>query len=158
MKIDLSLTTEKVVVHKPNAVIKGLYHTSLFHDLALADTVRQRYGAIPDNIQLRPHGADVPIDVSLLDAKAVFFVKEFDGQKQRKDLNFHQHAPLLDGVWVQLEFHDGETLEGMIFNSIYPLIDPGFFLLPTDPGSNNRLVYVLKHALADYRVLGLRPL
>lgn len=156
MKIDLALTTEKVVVHKADTIVKGLYETSLFHDLT--DTVRQRHGAIPDNIQLRPNGSGAPIDVSLLDAKAVFFVKEFDGQKQRKDLNFHQHAPSLDGVWVQLEFHDGETLEGMIFNSIHPLIDAGFFLIPTDPGSNNRLVYVLKNALVNYRVLGLRPL
>ncbi|MEO8725458.1 MAG: hypothetical protein ABI383_04990 [Acidobacteriaceae bacterium] len=158
MKIDLRLTTEKVVVHKADAVVKGLYDTSLFHDLAMADTVRQRYGAIPDRIQLRLHGSGLPLDISLVDAKAVFFVKDFDGQKQRKDLNFHQRASSIDGVWVQLAFHDGETLEGMVFNSIHPLIDPGFFLIPTDPGSNNRLVYVLKHALADYRVLGLRPL
>jgi hypothetical protein len=37
-------------------------------------------------------------------------------------------------------------------------VDPGFFLLPTDPDSNNKLVYVLKSWLVDHRVLGMRKL
>jgi hypothetical protein len=154
--IDVTLTTEKVVIHKPDSVVKGFYETSLFQNLA--QTVRQRYGTIPESVQLRLPASDERIEVSLEDAKAVFFVKEFDGKKARKDLNFHQNTPLNEGVWVQLQFTDGEILEGLIYNSIFPLIEPGFFLIPTDPGSNNRLIYVLKHALSNFRVLGLRPL
>jgi hypothetical protein len=30
--------------------------------------------------------------------------------------------------------------------------------MPTDPGSNNKLVYVLKSWIADHRVLGVRKL
>ncbi len=154
--IDVNVTTEKVVIHKPDAVVKGFYETALFKNLA--ETVRQHYGGIPELLELRKPGTDERIEVSLEDAKAVFFVKEFDGQKQRRDVNFHQHAPVNDGIWVQLQFQDGENLEGLIYNSIHPLLDLGFFLIPTDPGSNNRLVYVLKNSLANFRVLGLRPL
>jgi hypothetical protein len=49
-------------------------------------------------------------------------------------------------------------MEGIVYNSIRYLIDPGFFLLPTDPGSNNKLVYVLKSWLVDHRILGMRKL
>jgi hypothetical protein len=38
------------------------------------------------------------------------------------------------------------------------LVDPGFFLVPTHPGSNNKLIYVSKSQLADHRVLGTRNL
>jgi hypothetical protein len=37
-------------------------------------------------------------------------------------------------------------------------VDPGFFVLPTDPGSNNKLAYVMKSWLVDHRVLGMRKL
>jgi hypothetical protein len=59
---------------------------------------------------------------------------------------------------MRLQFLDGEVMEGIVYNSIRYLIDPGFFLLPTDPDSNNRLVYVRKNWLADHRVLGMRKL
>jgi hypothetical protein len=49
-------------------------------------------------------------------------------------------------------------MEGIVYNSICYLVDSGFFLLPTDPDSNNRLVYVRKSWLTDHRVLGLRKL
>jgi hypothetical protein len=80
----------------------------------------------------------------------------FEGDSDHKELNFHSRAPIVHGIWVRLQFRDGEVMEGIIYNSIRYLVDPGFFLLPTDPDSNNRLVYVRKSWLADYRVLGMR--
>jgi hypothetical protein len=38
------------------------------------------------------------------------------------------------------------------------LVDPGFYLVPTHPGSNNKLIYISKSQLADHRVLGTRNL
>jgi hypothetical protein len=34
-------------------------------------------------------------------------------------------------------------------------MDPGFFLRPTNPGGNNKLVYVMKNGLVEHHVLGL---
>jgi hypothetical protein len=59
---------------------------------------------------------------------------------------------------MRLQFVDGEVMEGIVYNSIRYLIDPGFFLLPTDPDSNNKVVYVRKDRLVDLRVLGMRKL
>jgi hypothetical protein len=50
------------------------------------------------------------------------------------------------------------VIEGIVHNSIRYLLDPGFFLVPTHPGSNNRLIYISKSQLADHRVLGTRNL
>jgi hypothetical protein len=49
-------------------------------------------------------------------------------------------------------------MEGLVHNTIRFVVDPGFFIRPTDPESNNRLVYVVKNGLKDCRVLGLRNL
>jgi hypothetical protein len=59
---------------------------------------------------------------------------------------------------MRLEIDTGEAMEGLVYNSLRCLVDPGFFFLPTDPESNNTFVYVMKKALVDHRVLGIRPL
>ena len=146
----------KVVINKQDEVIKGVLESGLYE--GVEDAVWQRRGGLPDVLTLRRPESHETFEASLSGAKAVFFVHEFEGKKQRRDLHFHNNAPVHDGVWVRVEFHDGEELEGLIYNSILPLIEPGFFLLPTDPGSNNRLIYVLKDALTNFCVLGVRQL
>ncbi len=89
------------------------------------------------------------------EVKAVFFVSDLEGKPNHLSLRFHALEPVLPGVWVQVQFLDGEVIEGIVENSIRFLVDPGFFLRPTDPSSNNKLIYVLKHCLAEYHVLGL---
>jgi hypothetical protein len=59
---------------------------------------------------------------------------------------------------MRVQFLDGEVIEGIVHNSIRYLLDPGFFLVPTHPGSNNKLIYVSKSQLIDHRVLGTRNL
>ena len=97
-------------------------------------------------------------EISIKEVKAVFFVNSFDGDSVRNHINFHTQVPIVHGIWLRLQFLDGEVMEGIVYNSIRFLIDPGFFMLPTDPGSNNRLIYVVKNSLIDLRVLGLRKL
>jgi len=47
-------------------------------------------------------------------------------------------------------------IEGIIGNTKDFVLESGFFLRPTDPNGNNRLVYVLKGGLKDFHVLGMR--
>jgi hypothetical protein len=112
----------------------------------------------PESFRLRHLESDVVEEIAAKDVKAVFYVNSFEGDSNHKELNFHSRAPIVHGIWVRLQFRDGEVMEGIIYNSIRYLVDPGFFLLPTDPDSNNRLVYVRKSWLSDYRVLGMRRL
>lgn len=112
----------------------------------------------PENFRVRVNHSNIVKVVSVKDIKAVFFVNNFEGDSDHQHLNFHNRAPIADGIWMRLQFLDGEVMEGIVFNSLRYLVDPGFFLLPTDPDSNNRLVYVRKNKLADHRILGMRKL
>ena len=109
-----------------------------------------------DSIRLKLLDTGVVEDVSTKDAKAVFFVKTFDGDLRHRALHFHEHAPLVQGLWVRVYFYDGEMIEGIISNTKDFVLQTGFFLRPTDPNGNNRLVYVLKAGLKDFHVLGMR--
>jgi hypothetical protein len=95
-------------------------------------------------------------EVPTRDAKAVFFVKTFEGDLKHRALHFHEHAPVLQGLWVRVYFYDNEMIEGIISNNSDYVLQDGFFLMPTDPNGNNKLVYVLKGGLKDFHVLGLR--
>jgi hypothetical protein len=95
-------------------------------------------------------------EIPTQDAKAVFFVKTFDGDLRHNALHFHSNAPIIPGLWVRVQFHDGEMIEGIISNTRDFVLEPGFFLIPTDPNGNNRLAYVNKSGLKDFHVLGMR--
>ncbi len=92
---------------------------------------------------LRPRGAAraaATIRVRLSELKALFFVKDFDG-----DPTYHARAdatrPSLLGQQVSVRFRDGEVLRGT--SPSRALGGSGFFLVPIDPRSNNRRVFVL---------------
>jgi hypothetical protein len=107
-------------------------------------------------IRLRRLDSDTVEEMPIQDAKAVFFVKTFDGDLHHKALHFHTNAPIMPGLWVRVYFNDNEMIEGIISNTRDFVLEDGFFLMPTDPNGNNRLVYVLKRGLKDFHVLGIR--
>jgi hypothetical protein len=97
-------------------------------------------------------------EISIKDVKAIFYVHNFDGDANHKEMSFYGKSPIVHGIWMRVQFLDGEVIEGIVHNSMRYLVDPGFFLVPTHPGSNNKLIYVSKSQLADHRVLGTRNL
>ena len=94
----------------------------------------------------------VPID----NIKAIFLVKTFEGDPRHNPLHFHMHAPIAEGLWVRIQFDDNEVMEGIVYNTATYVLEPGFCLFPTDPYSNNKLVYIPKTRLKSLEVLGLR--
>ena len=148
--------SERVVIHSTTGIIKGFLERSPIH--GVEDLLTQTERRLPDTLKIfDPESSDVR-SIPLCEAKAVFFVRSFEGKGHHKDLKFYSNAPIVHGIWVQLEFKDGETIEGIVYNSVHHLIEPGFFLIPTDPNGNNSLVYVIKASLKQYRVLGVRQL
>ncbi|GGA79245.1 hypothetical protein GCM10011507_33100 [Edaphobacter acidisoli] len=109
-----------------------------------------------DTIPLKILDSNDVQQVPTKDAKAVFFVKTFDGDLRHRALHFHEHAPTVPGLWVRVFFYDNEMIEGIIGNSKDFVLGDGFFLRPTDPNGNNTLVYVLKSGLKDFHILGMR--
>jgi hypothetical protein len=148
--------SEKVVIRFGTGTLKG------YLDSPASETIEELLGNAPqsalETIRVRRLDSDAVEEVSFKDVKAVFYVNSFDGDSEHNHLNFHTRAPIVHGIWMRLQFLDGEVMEGIVYNSIRYLVDPGFFLLPTDPGSNNKLVYVLKSWLVDHRILGMRKL
>ena len=144
----------RIVIRYENHAVRGLAEPS---ELGSIEQLLRNDPIYPlDSIRLKLLDSQQIEDVSTKDAKAVFFVKTFDGDLRHRALHFHEHAPTVPGLWVRVYFYDGEMIEGIISNTKDFVLETGFFLRPTDPNGNNRLVYVLKAGLKDFHVLGMR--
>jgi hypothetical protein len=147
---------EKVVIQFGSRTIKGYLDSPAGSTVGeLLSNASQRP---PETLRVRILGSNSVKEISAKDIKAVFYVNSFEGDADHQHLNFHSRTPIVDGIWMRVQFLDGEVMEGIVYNSLRYLVDSGFFLLPTDPDSNNRLVYVRKSSLADHRILGMRKL
>jgi uncharacterized protein DUF6982 len=145
----------KVVAHLSNGeLLKGYFDSSVERDLE--GLIRKRMLSLPIEIPIRRADSNQMVPVRRDALKALFFVKTFEGRKDYKEVKFFQAHPPLEGLWVQVTFRDGEVTEGVLHNTLHYLVEPGFFLKPPDPQSNNEFVYVLKGSLDDFRVLGVR--
>jgi hypothetical protein len=144
----------RVVVRYESHAVRGIVEHS---ELGSVEQLLRNDPVYPlDSIRLKLLDSDAVQDVPTKDAKAVFFVKTFDGDLRHRALHFHEHAPIVPGLWVRVYFYDGEMIEGIISNTRDFVLEKGFFLRPTDPNGNNKLVYVLKGGLKDFHVLGMR--
>jgi hypothetical protein len=144
----------RIVVRLENSTIRG---TVPINDLGsieqlLRNDVRTSLSTITLDLVDTGERQEVPTH----DAKAVFFVKTFDGDVRHKALHFHENAPIVPGLWVRVYFNDGEMIEGIISNTRDFVLEEGFFLIPTDPNGNNRLAFINKAGLKDFHVLGMR--
>ena len=144
----------RVIIRFEARAVRGVVEP---HELGSIEQLLRNDPMYPlDSIRIKLIDTGMVEDVSTKDAKAVFFVKTFDGDLRHRALHFHEHAPLVQGLWVRVYFYDGEMIEGIISNTKDFVLETGFFLRPTDPNGNNRLVYVLKAGLKDFHVLGMR--
>jgi hypothetical protein len=77
--------------------------------------------------------------------KAVFFVKDFDGNREHEESK--EFLVPFTGRRRAVRFLDGEVLVGTSFS--YDAARDGFFLFPADKFSNNEKVFVIAAAVAD---------
>jgi hypothetical protein len=143
-----------VVVRYENHAVRGFVESD---ELGSIEQLLRNSPLYPlDSIRVKVLETGKTQSLPTKDAKAVFFVKTFDGDLRHRALHFHEHAPVVAGLWVRVYFHDGEMIEGIISNGRDYVLEDGFFMMPTDPNGNNKLVYVLKGGLKDFQVLGMR--
>jgi hypothetical protein len=147
---------EKMVIQLGTKTIKGYLECP--ECTSIEDLFANMRTNSSETLRIRLLESNAVEEVSVRDVKAIFFVKSFEGDPNHRDLFFSTRAPIFQGVWMRFQFRDGEVMEGIAHNSIRYLVDPGFFVLPTDPGSNNKLVYVSKSWLTDHRIIGMRTL
>lgn len=85
------------------------------------------------------------LEVSQDDLKAIFFVKDLEGDWLREKRAGFPEEKVAPGRKVEVVFADGEVMHGRTEG--YSPLRPGFFLTPADAGSNNQRVYVVNDAV-----------
>ena len=98
-----------------------------------------------------PVGSGKETEIQCRQLKAVFFVKDLAGDENRKDIKGFLDAPgeTTKGKKIAVRFKDGEFLCG--YSLSYSPERVGFFLFPSDPGSNNLRIYVMTYAATEVR-------
>lgn len=88
-----------------------------------------------------------PVEVRVSDLKALFFVRDFDGNPDHVEANAFDPTRPPAGRAIRVAFRDGEVLVGTTTG--YQVGRPGFFLVPADPNSNIDRCYVVVAATID---------
>ena len=101
-------------------------------------------------VEAAPVG-EKPLEVSTQDLKALFFVKEFEGDAGHGEGTEFDSANPPAGRRIKVVFKDGETLLGTTTG--YQPKRPGFFVVPADAGSNNERCYVVTAATQEVSFL-----
>ena len=148
--------SEKVVIQFGARTVKGHLESPAWN--TIEELLSGAPLSTPETLHVRLFDSNTVVEISIKDVKAIFYVHNFEGDANHKEMSFYGKSPIVHGIWMRVQFLDGEVIEGIVHNSIRYLVDPGFFLVPTHPGSNNKLIYVSKSQLADHRVLGTRNL
>jgi hypothetical protein len=91
-------------------------------------------------------GSGAPVVVERDALKALFFVKTYEGDREHVE-NLDFEGTRGQGRKMRVRFHDGEILSG--FTLGFSKDRPGFFLIPTDPKSNNERIFVVLASVAD---------
>ena len=79
------------------------------------------------------------LEIALLLLKAVFFVKDFEGNMVYQEKHDAERTDV--GRKVKIQFKDNETIIG--YTPGFSPANIGFFLYPLDPQSNNVKIFVI---------------
>ena len=87
------------------------------------------------------------VEVALKDLKAIFFVKTFLGDPERRDIT--PARPQGHGKAIEVTFQDGESIAGT--SEAYNPARPGFFLFPFDQAGNNIRIFVVNKNVREVK-------
>jgi hypothetical protein len=92
-----------------------------------------------------------PVEIRTKDLKALFFVRDFAGDRHYADRPDFDPARPPAGRRIKVVFKDGEALVGTTTG--YQPTRPGFFFVPADPRSNIERCYVVVAAATEISFL-----
>lgn len=103
------------------------------------------------SFHLQPADGGPAVEVRCRQLKALFFVKDYAGNRARRDLRGFIAAPgeTNHGKKIAVRFKDGELLCG--YSLSYMPDREGFFMFPADSGSNNLRVYVVTASTVEVK-------
>jgi hypothetical protein len=141
VKHRLSSTRKKVVVRKlDKSVVRGY--------------VDPRVYLSTDGVELLEYEGRL-VSIPLDQIKGVFFVRDFEGNRQHPERKVFHSRPRQSGLWVRMTFKDKEILEGLTPNNLLDFDPFGFYITPPDMYSNNIRIFVPRSSLAEMEVLGV---
>jgi hypothetical protein len=89
--------------------------------------------------------------IKLAELKAVFFVRDLEGDASHADLNQFDRSKPVIGKKIQVQFDDGELLVGTTQG--YQPGRTGFFVTPADPKANHERCFVIAAATLEVKLL-----
>lgn len=89
------------------------------------------------------------------EVKGVFFLASFDDVAQLEMLRTAAVRPRRPGLWVRVDYADGESFHGILGNRLTELDGTGLFLLPATVSAPFQRVYIPREAMAEAAVLGV---
>jgi hypothetical protein len=124
-----------VVAHLDGRRLKGhVYNFSM---------VKESFFLFPEEDSAEHEG----MEVHLKELKAIFFVKTFSGDPERRDIV--QAQPHGHGKAIEVTFQDGETIAGT--SEAYNPARVGFFLFPFDQAGNNIRIFVVNKNVREVK-------
>ena len=101
-----------------------------------------------------PSGGTIEVFVKHL--KAVFVVRDFQGNPKFEERNSYMEGENPSGLKLEVTFADGEVMVGSTLLNYNPKRQ-GNFIIPADPNSNNVRVFVVSSAVKRVRQLFDNP-
>ena len=98
-----------------------------------------------------PQVSNGPMEVKVMDLKAIFFVRDFLGNRLYNEQKTLPNGLKVVGRNVEVTFKDKEVLIGSVLG--YDSKRSGFFLFPTDPHTNNLNIFVVSRAVSKVEYL-----
>jgi hypothetical protein len=105
--------------------------------------VKESFSVFPEEDSAEHDG----VEVLLNGIKAIFFVKDFAGDPERRDIV--QMTPEGHGRAIEVIFQDGESIAGT--SEAYNPERTGFFLFPFDQDGNNIRIFVVNKNVREVR-------
>lgn len=133
-------TTKKAVVHR-------------FDREPLSGYVNSVSFLQPGGVELLTVEGNVA-SVPYSEIKTIAFVRDFSPADQAERRAFNTR-PKTEGLWVVLQFRDGDALEGIMPNNLLQVEHYGFTVIPPGPGGNQQRVFAPREALRTVEVLGV---
>jgi hypothetical protein len=116
-------------------------------------------GHVNPALYLQPEGVELvstqgnTLLVPYPDVKSVAFVREFETESSERQV--FQTRPKMPGLWLSLQFRDGDRMEGIIPNNLLLLEKTGLTVTPPDPFGNQQRVFIPRTSLTSVEVLGV---
>jgi hypothetical protein len=119
-----------------------------FKDRTIRKGTTRDFNQNKPQLHLEENNGEVA-EIKIEELKALFFVKDYEGDKNRQD-NYEDDITG-GGRKVKIKFSDGETIVGYTLG--YSPNRQGFFLTPADLQGNNERVFVVRSATENIEFL-----